>query len=144
MWCLVYCDSNTSSSILQQVIVFCVKNYMKLVEPRFLSSANSHFHFIIISRLFAKILLSNTLPDRTLAKAQCPSITCYYINTQHDLGEGRDIHAILALPETHTFFFWGEKDIYGLRVVMRMWWKMRDNHWLSSWSNHEIAQWLSR
>lgn len=54
------------------------------------SLSSAHFYFLVISRLSAKILLSNTLPVRTLAKAQYLSIACYYANTQHDLGKDLD------------------------------------------------------
>lgn len=49
------------SSILQQITVLCVQNCMQLVKPRFLSSKNFHFHFIVISRLFAEKKSSSQL-----------------------------------------------------------------------------------
>lgn len=55
------------NSILQQIPVFCVQNYMSLAEPRFLSfeiSFSFYCHLKIICK--KKTLLSMTSPVRTL------------------------------------------------------------------------------
>ena len=99
------------SSILQQITVFCVQNYIQLVEPRFLSSEN--FHFIVISRLFAKKKNPplNYITSQN-SKAPYPSLTCYCVNTHHDLGKGLDILATLALLRLITLSLRRERNLW--------------------------------